>query len=97
MSSRNPNPVNAANPKRVAIVIANPGVHQPAGFPVGFWWGELTHPYYFLTEAGYRVEIFSPLGGRCEGDAWSNPEDPSGWQNFSGTETAQVLLEALGR
>jgi putative intracellular protease/amidase len=47
---------------------------------VGFWWSELTHPYYFLTEAGYRVDVFSPEGGRCEADAMSDPEDASRWQ-----------------
>ena len=43
MSHKNVNPVNARNPKRVAIVIFNPG-HLPHGWPVGFWWSELTHP-----------------------------------------------------
>ena len=44
MSVRDPNPVNARNPKRVAIVIANPAVSTTTGWPVGFWWSELTHP-----------------------------------------------------
>jgi putative intracellular protease/amidase len=79
MSNKNLNPVNANRPKRVAMVIANPGLHS-AGFPVGFWWAELTHPYYAFGEAGYDTEIFSPQGGKCEGDAWSNPLDPSQWQ-----------------
>jgi putative intracellular protease/amidase len=29
---------------------------------------------------GYDVELFSPLGGRCEPDAMSDPEDASEWQ-----------------
>jgi hypothetical protein len=35
MSVRDPNPVNARNPKRVAIVIANPAVSTTTGWPVG--------------------------------------------------------------
>ena len=50
------------------------------GAPVGFWWSELTHPYFKFTESGYEVEIFSPEGGKCEADAMSNPEDVSQWQ-----------------
>jgi putative intracellular protease/amidase len=80
VSQKNVNPVNAKSPKRVAIVIANPAVSTTNGWPVGFWWAELTHPYFHFTEAGYRVDLFSPLGGKCEADAMSNPEDPSQWQ-----------------
>lgn len=80
MSHANLNPSNPNRPKRVAIVIANPAVSTSTGWPVGFWWSELTHPYYFLTEAGYQVDIFSPDGGACEADAMSNPDDVSRWQ-----------------
>jgi len=74
------NPVNPSSPKRVAIVISNPAVSTTTGWPVGFWWAELTHPYFHLTEAGYEVEVFSPNGGPCNEDAMSNPEDASQWQ-----------------
>jgi putative intracellular protease/amidase len=47
---------------------------------VGFWWSELTHPYYTFSEAGWEVDVFSPDGGRCEWDALSDPEDESQWQ-----------------
>lgn len=79
MSVRDPNPVNARNPKRVAIVIANPAVSTTTGWPVGFWWSELTHPWFAFTERGYGVEIFSPDGGKCEADALSDPRDSSGY------------------
>ena len=79
MSLKDPNVVNPRRQKRVAIVIANPAVSSVTGWPVGFWWSELSHPYYLLTEAGYAVEIFSPDGGRCEADAMSDPRDPSGY------------------
>lgn len=79
MSLKDPNPVSKIRPKRVAIVIANPAVSTTTGWPVGFWWSELSHSYFVLAEAGYEVEIFSPSGGRCEADAMSDPRDPSGY------------------
>src|SRR5262249_28521001 len=79
MSLRDPNVVDPQKKTRVAIVIASRGVPPPTGWPVGFWWSELAHPYYVLTEAGYEVEIASPAGGKCEADALSDPRDPSGY------------------
>jgi putative intracellular protease/amidase len=79
MSVRDPNPVDPKSPKRVAIVISNPAVATTTGWPVGFWWSELSHPFHRFTEKGYQVEVFSPDGGRCEADALSDPRDPSGY------------------
>jgi len=81
MSLKDPNVVDPKRPKRVAIVIANPAVSTTTGWTVGFWWSELTHPYYEMTERGYEVEVFSPQGGRCEPDAMSDPRDPSGYSS----------------
>ena len=80
MSHKDLNPVNRKNPKRVAIVISNPVVSTTTGWPVGFWWSELSHPYFRFTELGYQAEIFSPEGGACAADARSDPEDASQWQ-----------------
>jgi putative intracellular protease/amidase len=74
------NPVDARRPKRAAIVLSNPAVSTTTGWPVGFWWSELTHPYFLFSEAGYEVDLYSPLGGRCEPDAMSDPDDASRWQ-----------------
>jgi putative intracellular protease/amidase len=79
MSVRDPNIVNSRHKKRVAIVIANPAQSTTTGWPVGFWWSELTHTYYVLGQAGYELAIFSPNGGKCEADAMSDPKDPSGY------------------
>jgi putative intracellular protease/amidase len=81
VSLRDPNIVNTKRPKRVAIVISNPAVSTTTGWPVGFWWAELTHPYFVLTERGYEVEVFSPNGGKCEADGMSDPRDPSGYSS----------------
>jgi putative intracellular protease/amidase len=81
MSVRNPNPLDPSKPKRIAMVLSNPAVSTTTGWPVGFWWSELTHPWLAFTERGYEVSIFSPAGGRCEADALSDPRDPSGYSN----------------
>jgi len=81
MSVRDPNPVNPRRPKRVALVLSNPAVSTTTGWPVGFWWSELTHPWLAFTERGYEVTLFSPEGGRCEADALSDPRDPSGYSD----------------
>ncbi len=104
MSLRDPNSVSSAHPKRVAIVTSNPAVSSTTGWPVGFWWSELTHPYFLLTEAGYEVEIFSPNGGRCEADAMSDPRDASRYSEsdiislgFLSTPKLASLVEATRR
>jgi putative intracellular protease/amidase len=79
MSLRDPNVTNTKKRKRVAIVLANPTVSTTTGWPVGFWWSELSHPYFLMTEKGYEIELSSPKGGRCEADAMSDPRDASGY------------------
>jgi putative intracellular protease/amidase len=79
MSLKDPNVVNPRARKRVAIVISNPAISTTTGWPVGFWWSELAHPYVAFHEKGYDVAVFSPNGGRCEADTMSDPRDPSGY------------------
>lgn len=62
-------------PKRVAIVASNPSVSQQTGWPIGFWWAELAHPYLQFVDHGYSVDICSPDGGKLEADDWSDPSD----------------------
>jgi putative intracellular protease/amidase len=81
MSVRDPNVLSPKRRKRVAIVIANPAISSTTGWPVGFWWSELTHPYFTVSEHGYEVEVFSPTGGKCEADAMSDPRDASGYSS----------------
>jgi putative intracellular protease/amidase len=94
VSLRDPNPVNPRRPKRVAIVIANPAISTTSGWPVGFWWSELSHPYFEFTERGYQVEVFSPRGGKCEADAMSDPLDPSG---YSSTDLITLGFKSVPR
>uniref|UniRef100_A0A832I6W4 Type 1 glutamine amidotransferase domain-containing protein n=1 Tax=Eiseniibacteriota bacterium TaxID=2212470 RepID=A0A832I6W4_UNCEI len=96
--------VNRTNPdrrKKVLMVVANPSVSPTTGWPVGFWWAELTHPYWAFVEAGYEVEIRSPDGGALQADGFSDPEDQSGYSahdilslGFKKSPAHRALLEA---
>jgi putative intracellular protease/amidase len=66
-------------PKRVVILASNPAVSGQTGWPIGFWWAELTHPYWEFTQRGYEVDVASPDGGRLDADSWSDPRDESGY------------------
>jgi putative intracellular protease/amidase len=61
------------------MVVANPATSPVTGWPVGFWWSELSHPWWTFLEAGYDVEVRSPEGGAVEADAFSDPEHESGY------------------
>lgn len=69
----------AADAKRILMIAANPGVSPTTGWPIGFWWAELTHPFWAFEEAGYAVDIASPAGGDLIADGYSDPEDASGY------------------
>ena len=71
--------LGSGKPKRVAIIASNPSVSEQTGWPIGFWWGELTHPYWEFVESGYDVDIVSPDGGALGGDGFSDPRDESGY------------------
>jgi putative intracellular protease/amidase len=77
--SASDNVTNPAKRKKVLMVASNPSTSPTTGWPVGFWWAELTHPWWAFTEAGYEVEIRSPQGGALVADSFSDPEDPSGY------------------
>jgi putative intracellular protease/amidase len=66
-------------PKRIVIVASNPAVSEQTGWPIGFWWAELSHPFWELTECGYVVDVASPEGGALQADSWSDPRDESGY------------------
>lgn len=87
--------------KKVLVIAANHGTSPTTGWPVGYWWSELTHPYWTFTEAGYEVDIASPKGGDLSADGYSDPEDASGYSahdlislGFKKSETHLALLKA---
>lgn len=98
--SANINVTDPQHPKRVLIVAANAAISPTTGWPIGFWWSELTHPYWAFSEAGYIVEIRSPDGGALVADSYSDPEDASGYSahdilslGFKHSATHRALVE----
>ena len=73
MDTKNP------NAKNILMVVANPAVSKMTRWPIGFWWSELTHPYWEFIQRGYNVTIVSPKGGDLEADGYSDPEHESGY------------------
>ena len=71
--------LNPDRPKRIVIVASNPAVSGQTGWPIGFWWAELSHPFVEFSERGYRVDVASPEGGPLQADAFSDPRDESGY------------------
>ena len=69
----------SSGPRKVLMIVANPGVSGMTGWPIGFWAAELAHPWYEFREAGYEVVVASPKGGEVRADALSDPRDESGY------------------
>ena len=65
--------------KRILLIASNAATSPVTQWPIGFWWAELTHPYFAFREAGYEVDIVSPKGGDLIGDGYSDPEDATGY------------------
>ena len=65
--------------KKVLLIASNSAISPMTQWPIGFWWAELTHPYFAFVEAGYDVVIASPIGGDLMGDGFSDPEHESGY------------------
>ncbi len=91
-------------PKKILVVASNPAVSPQTGWPVGFWWAELTHPYWEFVEHGYEVTIASPEGGAIVPDGFSDPEDESGYSahdlislGFKKSPTHAALIESTAR
>ncbi len=92
--------------KRILMLASNPAVSAQTGWPIGFWWAELTHPYWEFIVAGYEVTIASPHGGALSADSFSDPRDASGYsaadiisRGFLESPTHSALVEntpALG-
>ena len=75
MDTKNP------NAKNILMVVANPAVSKMTQWPIGFWWSELTHPYWEFIQRGHNVTIVSPKGGDLEADGYSDPEHESGYSS----------------
>ena len=80
--SGNTNQTDPNRKKQILLIAANASISKTTGWPIGFWWAEVTHPYWAFTEAGYEVEIRSPRGGQLQADGFSDPEHESGYSAY---------------
>ncbi|MFF5206253.1 type 1 glutamine amidotransferase domain-containing protein [Streptosporangium sp. NPDC000396] len=69
--------VDTMTNRKILMIASNPATSGQTGWPIGFWWSELTHPYWEFTERGYQVVLASPDGGALVADSWSDPRDES--------------------
>jgi putative intracellular protease/amidase len=65
--------VDTLTDRKILIMVSNPSTSEQTGWPIGFWWAELSHPYWEFTEHGYQVEIASPDGGALKADPVERP------------------------
>ncbi|MEM1287467.1 MAG: type 1 glutamine amidotransferase domain-containing protein [Pseudomonadota bacterium] len=65
--------------KHVLMLVSNPATSPVTGWPIGFWWAELSHAYEVFEKAGFAITIASPKGGKLEADGYSDPDDESGY------------------
>jgi len=91
-------------PRRILMVVSNPATSGQTGWPIGFWWSELTHPYWEFAQRGFEITIASPDGGPVVGDAFSDPEHESGYSatdfvslGFKHSASHAALLERTPR
>ncbi len=63
----------------ILMIVANPATSPVTGWPIGFWWAELSHAWLAFHEAGYEITVASPDGGDLAADMWSDPEHESGY------------------
>ncbi|MGR3436313.1 MAG: hypothetical protein ACU0CO_15720 [Shimia sp.] len=73
------NPIFQAPSRHVLMVLSDPGTSPVTGWPVGFWWAELSHAWLAFRDAGYAITICSPKGGDLVADLWSDPDHESGY------------------
>ncbi|MEM1362373.1 MAG: type 1 glutamine amidotransferase domain-containing protein [Pseudomonadota bacterium] len=66
-------------PKHILMLASNPTTSPVTGWPIGFWWAELSHAFEVFKDAGHDITIASPDGGDLQADGYSDPDDESGY------------------
>lgn len=79
--------------EKVLMVVTSCSTLGNTGEGTGFWLGELTHPYYVLTDQGFDVEIASIAGGQAPIDGRS--VDQNDEQNDRFLNDAKAMRQVL--
>jgi len=88
---------NETTKKTVLMIVTSHAQLGTSGQKTGFWLEELAAPYYELVEAGFAVDIASPLGGKPPVDPKSESGAAPSVTRFQGDREATAKLVATKR
>ena len=96
--------VDLLTSRRILLLASNPAISGQTGWPIGFWWAELSHPYWEFTEHGYIEDQARAIAesnfivhGRFRPHAVRDGLLITGQQQYSGAAAARLVIEALGQ
>ena len=80
--------------KKVLMVVTSHAELGDTGNKTGFWAEEFAAPYYAFVDAGMKVTVASPKGGKAPIDPNSETEDfqTASTERFYKDDTAQALI-----
>jgi putative intracellular protease/amidase len=82
---------------KVLMIVTSHAQLGTSGQKTGFWLEELAAPYYELREAGFTIDVASPLGGKPPVDPKSESSDASSVKRFLDDPEAMAKLAATKR
>ena len=88
---------NETTNKTVLMIVTSHAQLGTSGQKTGFWLEELAAPYYELVEAGFTVDIASPLGGKPPVDPKSEAGEAPSVKRFQVDREATAKLVATKR
>ena len=85
------------DPKSVLMIVTSHARLGETDKPTGFWLEELAAPYAVFRDAGLRIDLASPAGGRPPADPKSETSDAEPVRRFLGDREAMAQLESTRR
>ncbi len=86
---------DVAGKGKILMVVGNTTVSPVTGWPVGFWWAELTHPYWEFTHRGYAVEMHLQKEEPYKGMRTAILRTPAGTRPMTSSASASRNLRAM--
>jgi putative intracellular protease/amidase len=82
---------------KVLMIVTSHAELGTSGQKTGFWLEELAAPYYELVEAGFSIDIASPLGGKPPADPKGESSEATAVKRFLDDAEAMKKLAATAR
>lgn len=86
-----------SDPKSVLMIVTSHARLGETDKPTGFWLEELAAPYAVFRDAGLRIDLASPAGGRPPADPKSETSDAEPVRRFLGDPEAMAQLASTRR